>query len=169
MKMTTMIERLRTRRQFRDDEAGQALVELALTLPLLFLLVWGSVEMARGSYAAIELSNSARAAVQYGAQSVGYAHDTAGITTTAENDANDIYAINPSNFSVSSGITYICSDGTNALIVAGQAAACSSSTAVVEQILTVNTQATFDPLVHIPGTSGPFTLKGRAVQKVLIQ
>lgn len=44
----------------QGNEAGQALVELALAVPLLFMLLIGAVEFARVVYAAIEVSNAAR-------------------------------------------------------------------------------------------------------------
>jgi Flp pilus assembly protein TadG len=152
-----------------DDEAAQALVELSLILPLFFLLMIGAVELGRVAFAAIEISNAARAGAQYGAQSAFYSQDTSGITATAQNDANDIYIINPTNFSVSSAIGYICSDGTAATSSGNNSASCSSPTATVEQILTVNTQVSFDPLFHIRGMASTFTLRGRSVQKVLLQ
>jgi Flp pilus assembly protein TadG len=147
-------------------EAGQALLEMALVMPLFALLLVGAAELARVAFAAIEVANAARAGAQYGAQSPFYSQDTTGITNAAENDANDIYAIKPTNFSVTSAISYICSDGTATV---SSPPSCSSSTATVEQILTVNTQGTFDPLFHIQGMASSFTLRGQAIQKVLIQ
>lgn len=41
-------------------EHGQALVEMALVLPLLLLLLFGVIEMGRVSYAYISISNAAR-------------------------------------------------------------------------------------------------------------
>jgi Flp pilus assembly protein TadG len=65
------------------EEKGQALVELALTLPALVLLLVAAAEFARVSYASIEVSNAAMAGVQYGAQSPIEAADTAGIQAAA--------------------------------------------------------------------------------------
>jgi Flp pilus assembly protein TadG len=52
-------------------ESGQALVELALMMPIMMLLLVGALALARVAYAAIEVSNAAKAAVQYGASSGG--------------------------------------------------------------------------------------------------
>jgi len=49
-----MIRKLRTR------EHGQALVEMALVLPLFFLLLFGVIEMGRVGYAYITVSHAAR-------------------------------------------------------------------------------------------------------------
>jgi len=67
---------------------GQSLVELALVLPILLLLLVGTIEVGRFSYYSILVSNAARAGAQYGAQSLATAADTAGIKTAAQNDAN---------------------------------------------------------------------------------
>jgi len=48
-------------RRLRKDEHGQALVEMALVLPLLLLLIFGVIEMGRIGYAYITVSNAARA------------------------------------------------------------------------------------------------------------
>ncbi len=46
--------------RFRKSEHGQALVEMALVLPLFFLLLFGVIEMGRVGYAYITVSNAAR-------------------------------------------------------------------------------------------------------------
>ncbi len=145
----------------RGGEAGQALVELALTMPLLILLLIGAAELARVAYAAIEVSNAARAGAQYGAQSSTFSGDTGGIQNAAAADAGNLTGLN-----TSSSLSYTCSDGTTPT---SSPLACTSNTATVEGVLTVVTQATFDPLIHLPGLSRTFTLTGRAQQKVLIQ
>ncbi|KJR45865.1 hypothetical protein UF75_3736 [Desulfosporosinus sp. I2] len=47
-------------RKFRKEEHGQALVEMALVLPLFFLLLFGVIEMGRIGHAYIMISNAAR-------------------------------------------------------------------------------------------------------------
>lgn len=54
---------MRQRRRAR----GQALIEFALTLPLLLLLLLGVLDAGRGVAAAITLSNAAREGARYGA------------------------------------------------------------------------------------------------------
>lgn len=138
-------------------EGGQALVELALSMPLLITLLIGAVEFARMAFASIEVSNAALAGVQYGAQDTTTAADTTGIQTAASNDAPDVTL-----GTTTTSTSCICSDGS--------ASACLStdcSTSAIEKIVTVKTQATFTPLIHVPGLPGTFTLHGQAVQKVL--
>lgn len=47
--------------RLRKGEHGQALVEMALVLPLFLLLLFGVIEMGRVGYAYITVSNAARA------------------------------------------------------------------------------------------------------------
>ena len=141
------------------EETAQAMAEIALTLPILLALLLGAAEIARVSYAAIEVSNAARAAVQYGAQNSTTAADTTGMQTAATNEASNV-ALGRTTVSAS----YICSDGTSP---SGTPLACTSSTVAMETILTVNTRATVDPLIHLAFLPTTFTVHGHAVQKCL--
>ncbi|HBX70239.1 MAG TPA: hypothetical protein DEH25_12900 [Chloroflexi bacterium] len=49
----------------RKKENGQALLEFALVLPILFLLVFGAVDLGRVFFAQIALTNAAREGVRY--------------------------------------------------------------------------------------------------------
>jgi Flp pilus assembly protein TadG len=145
-------------RVLRASEAGGALIETALTVPLLIILVLGAVQMAQVAYASIEVANAARAAVAYGAQSGGTAGDTTGITTAATSDAADI----PSLTVGTPTISYVCSDGTAATGLPGD---CPNSH--IEETLTVTTQATLSPIVHLPGLPTSYQLYGQATETCL--
>src|SRR3569833_2802385 len=71
-------------------EGGQALVETALTLPMLALMLLGAFEFSRVAYAAIEVTNAARAAAQYGAMNGGGFLDTSGMLAAANADAGNL-------------------------------------------------------------------------------
>jgi Flp pilus assembly protein TadG len=131
------------------SEQGGALVETAVTMPILFLLLLGAAEFALVEYKAIEVSNAANAAAQYGTSSPISAADTTGIRLAATNDATNVALC-------------ICSNGTASTCAAGD---CSSSH--IEQILTVQTQASYTPPIHLPGLPMTFALQGLAVRKVL--
>jgi len=136
-------------------DAGQALVETALVFPMLVALFLGAAEFARVAYAAIEVANAARAGVQYGAQSGSTASDSTGIATAASNDGANVTGL-----TTTSSIACICSDGT-----ASTCANTDCASSHIEETLTVNTQATIDPLIHVPGLPRTYTVKGRAIQK----
>ena len=159
MRIANRISRVPLRiRQPWGDEAGQALIETALSLPLLLLLLVGAVEFARAGYAAIEVSNAASAGAQYGTQNSDTALDLSGIQVAAQNDASNITL-----GQTSASISCICSDGSSSTCNAST----DCSTSHMEQILTVNTQYTYVPIIHLIGFPDSFTLQGQAVRKVI--
>jgi Flp pilus assembly protein TadG len=146
-------------------EAGAAIVETALVMPILMLLLVGAVELARVAYAAIEVSNAAKAAVAYGAQGTTQLWDTTGIQTAATNDAGDLAA----TLTTTPTVSGICSSGA---ACTGANSMCTNTDCAtpgdhIEWILKVNTSATFNPLIHLTGLPTTFSLNGQAVQKVL--
>ena len=146
-------------RRHGEEQSGQALVELALTVPLLVIVLLGSVEIARVAFVAIEVTDAAKAAVQQGANSRANAGNNGRIHAAAVAGAPDITLGN-------SVVTKscICSDGT-----ASNCQSNSCGTANVEQLITVTTQTTFDPLIHVPGLPTSYVIQGHATQKVINQ
>ncbi|HUH63774.1 MAG TPA: TadE/TadG family type IV pilus assembly protein [Terracidiphilus sp.] len=145
-----------------EGESGQSLVETAFLVPLLVLVLMGAVEFGRVAYESIEVTNAAKAAVQYGAQNRTTAIDATGMRTAATKDAPNVSGLTTSvsTACTCSNTQYIptsCSDNTT----------CSSHGAVNEVTLTVTTSATFSPIIHCPGLPGSITLHGQAVQRVM--
>lgn len=77
-------------KHFLRKDSGSALVELALTVPMLMLIMIGAAELGRMAYYAIEVQNAARAAVAFGSRGSGVQVDTADMTTAADNEAPNI-------------------------------------------------------------------------------
>ncbi|HEY1580988.1 MAG TPA: TadE/TadG family type IV pilus assembly protein [Terracidiphilus sp.] len=163
--MRTNLLKVRSlREELGDNEVGQSLVELALAMPLLIALLFGAVELATVTFEGIELTNSARAAVQYGAQTPVTAADTSGILAAAKQDAFDLStSSSASNFTAAVSSSCMCSNGS----AAASCAISSCPSSQLEQVLTVQTSATFTPMIHIPNLPTSFTLHGSAVQRVL--
>jgi len=141
----------------QKETAAQSLIETTLIVSIFSLLLVGAAELGRVAYASIELSNAARAGAAYGAQNGSTASDTTGIATAAANDAANL-----SGVTTTSSYSCVCSDGTSSTCTHGDC-----STSHIEETLTVNTQVSFDPLIHLPGLPTTYTLKGKAVQKCL--
>ncbi len=145
----------------RGSESGQALVELSVAGSLLILLLLGAIEFGQVAYSSIEVSNAAKAGVQYGAQNQGTASDTTGIHNAAAAAAPDLTITFPA--APSPNPSCQCSDGTQ------QNSVCSTivctGTTHIEETLTVNTQTSVTPMIRLPGFSRPFTLNGQATQK----
>jgi Flp pilus assembly protein TadG len=160
---------------FRRADSGQALVELAFVVPVLALMMLGGVEIARVSFAAIEVSNAARAAAQYGAMNGGAFSstdstglDSAGMLTAARADAGEL----GSSVTFTTGFpTESCKCSGSGTATCGSApGGCNPPGSQVETTITVETQATFDPLIYIPlpgWTGGTFTLHGFDQEQVL--
>lgn len=137
-------------------EAGGALVETALTLPLLLVLITGAMEFSRVAYASLEVVSAAKAGVSYGAQTGGTASDLPGITYAAQHDAANVTSLQV----LSATSTYACSNPKE--LSTGANTDCPTSH--IEQTLTVATQATLDPLIHVPGLPTTYLIKGQASQ-----
>jgi Flp pilus assembly protein TadG len=155
----------RVLRVLRGGRSGQALIEVALTAPILVLMFVGAAEFARVAFAAIEVANAARAGVAYGAQSVSAAADATGIQTAATLDAGDLAA----SLTATARTSGVCSSGASCT---GAGSSCLNTDCAtpgdhIETILTVDTVVTFDPLIHVPGIPRTFTLHGHAVQECL--
>ena len=71
-----------------DGESGQALVETAITIPLLLLFLLGAAELGQVTYGAINVSNAAKSASQYGAQMGTTMVSTDQILLAAQNEAS---------------------------------------------------------------------------------
>jgi Flp pilus assembly protein TadG len=165
-------------RDFLRAEKGQSLVEVALTIPLLLLLLTGGAEFASLGYAVIEVSSAAKAAVQYGGQEIAYATNSSANVSSMQNVVNDEVMLVPGLASVTvsnASTTLACSDGT--VPTDGSTSGpyspsdCSSSRAV--ETLAVTTTATFhswaiiNPLLKACNLPTSFNLTGRATQVVL--
>jgi len=135
---------------------GQSLIETAIVFPVLVILLMGAADLARIGRASVDLSNAAKAGAQYGTQNGFTAQDTTGIATAAQNEVKSL------TVTTSSSYTCVCSDGTSSTC---QNTDCSSSHVI--ETLTVNTQATVTPLIHLPVLPTTFTVKGKAVQRCL--
>lgn len=136
---------------------GQSLTEVALITPILLLLALGTIEIGRFAYYSIEVSNAARAAVQYGAQSLTDSKDSHGLTLAARRDAPEISELN-----VTSRDSCACSETPEAHV------ACPAKNCVGHPVvfLQVNTSASVSPLFRYPGLPARFVARGSAIMRV---
>ena len=158
------IQRWRGGLSVRGEE-GSALVETALTFPVLILMLLGAVQLGEVAFAAIETANAARAGAQYAGMNGGGYNDGAGITAAAQADARDTTSI-----TATSSASCVCSDASACTVTGASSGypgvyACSSGKPIVT--VSVATTATYSALVGIPGMSGTYTLHGWAQQQVL--
>ena len=142
----------------QPGESGQALIETAISVALLVIFILGIAEIGRLAYAAIEVTSAAKAAAQYAAQNHAAADNTAGIQAAAAAAAPTL-----SNLTATPAYSYTCSyEGQP---TTGAPGSCPGSQIV--ETVNIQTSASFDPLIHLPGLPTLFTLHGQAVQQVL--
>jgi Flp pilus assembly protein TadG len=167
------------KRSSRND-AGSAFVELALVLPLLCLVLIGAVELGRMAYAAIEVSNAARAAVAYGSQNLVTATDSPDMKTVAAADASDLTAMGATLLTTPSTVC-VCDDGSSSppavgcsvlaqqCCPTGETANCTSGYHTGTGVVYVKaaTTATVKTIFNYPGIPNSFTLHGFAQMRVL--
>jgi Flp pilus assembly protein TadG len=151
-------ERLR-----RGREAGASLVELAFLLPMLSLLLVGTIDLGRLAYMSIEVSSAARAGVQYGQQNGATSADTAGMQTAAMNDAPDLAGTNNGALSATATYWCQCADGSSVTQGCSIVPPCTASHLV--NYVKVTTSATFKPWFPYPGIPSSLNLSGKAVMR----
>jgi Flp pilus assembly protein TadG len=148
-----------------EGEEGSALVELAVSLPLLSIVLLGAAEFARVAYASIEVVNGAHAAAVYASSSQSAAADSGGIGNAANSDAGNLTGSNAiSVTSVTTDCT--CADTTYTPTSCSDNSTCINNNTSMITAVTVQTKTTFSPLIHVPGGALNFTLNGSSTQVV---
>ncbi len=149
----------------RSGEEGSALVELALSLPLLSVMLLGSAEFARLAYASIEVSNGAHAAVMYATSSLAASSDLGGITNAAQSDSANLSGGNVVTVK-SVTTTCTCADTTYVPTSCSDNSTCIGNNTSMITTVTVQTKSTFSPLISRPGGPLTYTLQGTSTQVV---
>jgi Flp pilus assembly protein TadG len=139
--------------------AGGALVELALIVPIFTILLLGAAEFGRLAYAAIEVSNAARAGVAYGSQSSSTASNLTGMQTAATNDGPNVAGL-----TATASQFWSCSNAPSTQ--SSTPPTCTAGNHLLNYVQ-VKTTATVDPLIHVPGLPTTYTLRGLAIMRVL--
>jgi Flp pilus assembly protein TadG len=126
-------------RRFRNAERGQALIEVALVLPLLFVLLVGTIDLGRLAQFDEQLASAARAGAQYGSLNLVTANDSTGMTAAAISAAPALSGVTVP----SAGYYCTCANG-SAVTCTGTACASTHRLLYVR----VTTTATFHPFFH---------------------
>ena len=136
-------------------EDGGSLIELSLTLPLFFLLLFGAVDFGRAYYLAMEIAGAAHAGAEYGAQNPT---DTTGMQAAARADAPDVPGLTVTTPSYGCE----CSDGT--LFSASCTTTPSCTTNVVYRV-TVPVSVKYKPLIPWPMIPSSMTISNSATMR----
>ena len=93
--------RRRSLRRLIGDKRGQSLVEFGLLLPVLILLVLGTIDFGRVYFAYVSVTNSARTGADYAARNCAVSCDEDGIRNAVVADTSDLLNLSPTNPAVS--------------------------------------------------------------------
>ena len=135
------------------------MVELALLVPLLTLILIGTVDFGRVFYAAVTVADASRAAIQYGSQTNGLTGDNTGMGSAARLDAQNLpstdVTVTPERFCRCEGsssdvncVTGGCPEG------------------VPQIYVRVRTRYDFHPLFNFPGIPSTVPINVRAQAQV---
>jgi Flp pilus assembly protein TadG len=146
------------------SQAGVALVEFALVVPLLMLVLIGLIEVGRFTYYSILVANAARAGAAYGAQNDITALNNQGMQDAATKDGQSISQLQ----AVASQFCR-CSDGTTESTIACVPLTTCPSGQHRLIYVQVNTSGTFDALFHYPQLPSQFAVSSSAIMRVVGQ
>ncbi len=146
-------------------EAGQSLVEVALTLPLLAFTVLGGADMARAFAVQLAVQNGARAAAESTALQTTPTGTEA--SSHAQDEMNRTPGMNVSGTCTQSGndwtcgsstvtVTFTKSDGTSACTGAASTAVAGTSSVATPCYVRVRVQYTFSTIIPWPGLPRSF-------------
>jgi Flp pilus assembly protein TadG len=143
--MSAILHRLQQfSRAFRSD-CGASAVELAVALPLLAVVLLGTIDFGRLFYRTMAVTHATRAGATYGSQSVGNASNHPGVEAAAVAAATDI----PTGYTATASHFCTCYLGVAAV---ENAIACTASCAGQRRVYTqVIGTATFTTVVQYPG------------------
>jgi len=148
------------------SERGGALVELALTLPLLVIIIAGTVDFARVFYASVSLTNAARAGAQYGAFSLGNSGNATTMVSTAVNSVPDVKG----GINATASRLCMCASDTGTLTATSPANTCTytcPSSGHIVATVTVTATKTFTTIMNLlPGVPGSINLSRSATLRV---
>jgi Flp pilus assembly protein TadG len=146
------------------SESGDSLVELALLLPILTMLLVGTVDLGRLAYMSIEVANAARAGVQYGQQNSSTWSNVGAMETAATNDAPDLVGASNGNLTAVATYWCQCADGTGVVPSCSPGPTSCPSTHRVDYVKVVTT-ATYKAWFPCPGIPSTTSLTSQAVMR----
>ena len=160
-------------------QSGQALLEMALVIPMLLLLALGIIEIGRYAYIAILVGNAARAGAAFGAQSGQQSNDSTGIQNAAQYDFAGSTSSNNAPPPPTNGLAATTLTVTSAASCGCDSAgsivtyACNTATGNADPgvcpvgsrwivFVSVTAQGQFNALFNYPGIPSPITISRTA-------
>jgi len=157
----------------RSGETGQALLELALMLPILCLLVVGITDLGRAAAVTLAVNNAATAGVEYGSQNGSTASDLTGMQSHALADTanNNLPGTLTFPSLPSNGCACDINGAGTSCTYPIPTASCSTildncATGKIVECVQVVTSMSYDSLLYFPGIPTSYSVTGHAVMRV---
>ena len=135
------------------------MVEFALLVPLLGMILMGTMDFARAFYAAVTIADASRAAIQYGSQTNGLTGDNTGMRNAAILDAQNL----PSAQVTATPERFCRCEGSSSDVncVTG-----SCPEGAPQVYVRVRTQYNFQTMVNFPGIPSTVAINVRSQARV---
>jgi Flp pilus assembly protein TadG len=143
---------------FTRSVRGSSTAELALILPVMIGLLLGALDYARVFYSAQAVTHAVGQGAMYGAQSVTFSQDTAGMVSAATAAASDISGFNAT--AARSCTCWSASAGTETAM--GTCTSTCTSPSVVRIYVTVAGTGVFNTFINYPGIPTTITISRTA-------
>jgi len=155
-KINSRLEKFTSGRRRMESDSGQALVEMAVLLPVALGLLIGVAEIGRYANACLVVSHAANAGVQFGAQNRVTASENSLIIQAAKADAPGFpdMTVTPSHYCT-------CADGSSSTC---QPTDCSGSRII--EYVKVDTQVQLESMFGYPGFPKTFTAEAEKIMRV---
>ena len=141
--------------------AGAATAELAIFIPLLFVLLLGSVDFGRAFYELTAITSAATSGAKYGAHDATHAGDINGIRNAALDDLRNSVALD--TVAVDAERYCDCDDGTVINCVTGT---CAGGNTARRSYIRVRVDKPFATLFPYPGVPSAVVLSREAQMRV---
>ena len=150
----------------RRSERGNAMIELGLAAPMMFLILSGVIDFGRAFYFTDLAVSAARAGAQYGIESPANVGNDAAMRLAAYNDANATCTDANGNSATCGTTGSQGKIGSNLSFSATASHYCvpvDCTTAVAKGYVKVLTSITYNLLVPWPGLPNPLNIGGAAI------
>jgi Flp pilus assembly protein TadG len=144
-----------------DAERGAATAELAVLLPLMFVLVLGGIDFGRALYELTVVANAATAGAKYGAHDATHSGNYAGMEDAALDDLRNSLAVE--DVSVAADRYCVCDDGTAIDCFTGT---CAGGPGERRSYVRVRIEKPFTTLFPYPGVPASVLLSREAQMRV---
>ena len=141
----------------RNRRLGGALLELAVSVPVLMLIVWGTVDFGRAFYYSVTVSNAAETGAFFGSQDLFYSGRHSQSSAAATQDASDVGTV-----TVTSDRVCLCPNGASVNCVTGNCTGYGAPRVYAR----CNVERTFNTLVNLPDIPDLFTVRRRVFMRV---